>query len=276
MTIDALTDPDPCLLTDAMRIPETLRACEEAHAALARLRFHEGLRRGWEEARAEACVREAVAVALMEGARTTVDELRLAGPMGGWTPGEDPAMDWAIGAWRAQVGLAARFPPLNSRSPALVRPRALPALLAALHRDSCSGLVESGRAGVTAVAMPKSPDALRTALAYADAPAPAIARAAAVSAHFRFREVFAPGSVAVGQGLARRILVDQGVDPSGVAVVSALDATDRAGASEALAGWALADRKGVARWIVRFARSVEYGAGIGADIALRVQAGRLG
>ena len=48
----------------------------EAHAALADLRFSEGLRRGWEEARAEAAVREAAALSIIEGARTSVDDVR--------------------------------------------------------------------------------------------------------------------------------------------------------------------------------------------------------
>lgn len=275
MTTAAPLDPDPSVLNEAMRLPDVKRACEDAHAALARLRFHQGLRRGWEEARAEAAVREAVAVALMEGARTTVDELRLAGPMGTWTAGADPAMDWAIGAWRAQVGLLARFPPLNAPAPALVRPQPLPALLAALHRDSCSGLIESGRLDATKVAIPHSASALKTALSYVNASAPAIARAGAVSAHFRLREVFTPGSAGLGQALARWILVTCGTDPSGVAVISAFDVSDQMDTAEALAAWTAADREGVGRWILHYAKAVEYGAIIGADIAVRVQAGRL-
>ncbi len=76
MSIEALIDPAPATLRAAAARPAVASAMDEAYAALAQLRFSEGLRRGWEEARAEAAVREAAALAIIEGARTTVDDVR--------------------------------------------------------------------------------------------------------------------------------------------------------------------------------------------------------
>lgn len=275
MTIDALIDPPAPVLVEAAALPAARAAQDAALDALARLRFHEGLRRGWEEARAEATVREATALALLLGARTSVDDLRLATLEDARTP-RDPAMDLAIGLWRSQTGIASGFAPLNSRTPRRSAPLPIPALLASIHRDLCSGLVDSGRMGLAGVAMPTSSGALAPALSYLRAPVPALVRAAAIVAHFRFREVFAPASPAVGAALARRLLVVEGVDPTGCCAISALDAQDPAGASAALAGWVHADAEGVARWIARFCESVVHGARAGQDVALHVQAGRLG
>ena len=305
MTIDALIDPSVHVLARASARPEVQAAMNSAIDALTRLRFHEGLRRGWEEARAEATIHEATALSLILGARTSVNDLRLASlagvgerpagadsfPAGAGSPHadtascpseagapirRDPAMDLAIGIQRSQTGLVAGFPPLNSRVPSRPRQIPLPALVASIHRDICSGLVESGRMSTRGVAMPKSPEFLAPLAGYLSANAPALARAAAILAHFRFREVFTPASPAVGAALARRLLVLEGVDPTGVCAISVLDAHDPVQASRELAGWVSADEEGVARWILHFTKSVEHGAKAGENIALHVQAGRLG
>lgn len=305
MTIDALIDPSVHVLARASARPEVQAAMNSAIDALTRLRFHEGLRRGWEEARAEATIHEATALSLILGARTSVNDLRLASLAGvgerlieggsplvgvgspyadtGSSPSEagapirrDPAMDLAIGIQRSQTGLVAGFPPLNSKVPPRPRQIPLPALVASIHRDICSGLVESGRMSTRGVAMPKSPEFLAPLAGYLSANAPALARAAAILAHFRFREVFTPASPAVGAALARRLLVLEGVDPTGVCTISVLDAHDPVQASRELAGWVSADEEGVARWILHFTKSVEHGAKAGENIALHVQAGRLG
>lgn len=305
MTIDALIDPSVHVLARASARPEVQAAMNSAIDALTRLRFHEGLRRGWEEARAEATIHEATALSLILGARTSVNDLRLASLAGvgerlieggsplvgvgspyadtGSSPSEagtairrDPAMDLAIGIQRSQTGLVAGFPPLNSKVPPRPRQIPLPALVASIHRDICSGLVESGRMSTRGVAMPNSPELLAPLAGYMSANAPALARAAAILAHFRFREVFTPASPAVGAALARRLLVLEGVDPTGVCTISVLDAHDPVQASRELAGWVSADEEGVARWILHFTKSVEHGAKAGENIALHVQAGRLG
>lgn len=281
MTIDPLIDPDPQLVAQAAEDLRVRRSFDAAHEALTRLRFHEGLRRGWAGARAEAGVREGAAIAQMLGAKIRVEDLRHASMGDGSQVEEaaltsrDPALDLALGAWRCQVGLIERFAPLNSRVPQGVRPLAFPALLATIHRDLCSGLVESHRLPYESVAVPTSPAALALARAYLGVAAPAMARAAALVAHFRFREVFSPNSGAVGAACARWLLVTEGVDPTGVCPITAMDANNPQAAARALAGWASANREGLVRWMIHFAAAVEYGASLGVDIALHVQAGRL-
>ena len=154
-------------------------------------------------------------------------------------------------------------------------PTPLPALIAGLHRDACSGLVAAGLVEPRALAVPTDPAALAPALDYARCDAPALAVAAALTAHFRFRRVFAPASSVVGAGLARWILVTRGVDPTGVCVPGAYDALDPARAGRALAGWVSADEAGLARWITHYCAGIVYGAQVGRDVARHVQAGRL-
>ena len=273
MSIEALVDPAPAVLRAAAARSDVASAMNEAHTALADLRFSEGLRRGWEEARAEAAVREAAALSIVEGSRTSVDDVRALsmGDAGG--PASDTGATLALGIWRSQWNLASRFPDLNTRSQggARVAPTPLPALIAGLHRDACSGLVASGLVEARAVALPTDPALLAPALD----DAPGLAVAAALTAHFRFRRVFDPASSVVGGGLARWILVTRGVDPTGVCVPSAYDALEPARAGRELAGWVSADEAGVARWIIHYCAGIVYGAQVGRDVARHVQAGRL-
>lgn len=277
MSIEALVDPAPAVLRAACARPDVASAMDEAHAALAELRFCEGLRRGWEEARAEAAVREAAALSIIEGARTTVDDVRALSMADEGGAASDPGAALALGIWRSQWRLASGFPALNTRSQggARVAPTPLPALIAGLHRDACSGLLAAGLTAPGQVATPTDPTLLAPALEYARCDAPALAVAAALTAHFRFRLVFSPASSVVGAGLARWILVTRGVDPTGVCVPGAYDALDPARAGRSLAGWVSADEAGLARWITHYCRGVVYGAQVGRDVARHVQAGRL-
>ena len=277
MSIEALVDPAPAVLCAAAARPDVTSAMNEAHAALADLRFSEGLRRGWEEARAEAAVREAAALSIIEGARTSVDDVRALSMADDGGAASDPGAALALGIWRSQWNMASHFPALNTRSQggARVAPTPLPALIAGLHRDTCSGLVAAGLVESRSVAVPADPSLLAPALAYARCDAPGLAVAAALTAHFRFRRVFAPASSVVGGGLARWILVTRGVDPTGVCVPAAYDALDPARAGRELAGWVRADEAGLARWIIHYCAGVVYGAQVGRDVARHVQAGRL-
>ena len=277
MSIEALVDPAPAVLCAAAARPDVASAMNEVHAALADLRFSEGLRRGWEEARAEAAVREAAALSIIEGARTSVDDVRALSMADDGGAASDPGAALALGIWRSQWNMASHFPALNTRSQggARVAPTPLPALIAGLHRDTCSGLVAAGLVESRSVAVPADPSLLAPALAYARCDAPGLAVAAALTAHFRFRRVFAPASSVVGGGLARWILVTRGVDPTGVCVPAAYDALDPARAGRELAGWVRADEAGLARWIIHYCAGVVYGAQVGRDVARHVQAGRL-
>ena len=277
MSIEALVDPAPAVLCAAAACPDVASAMNETHTALADLRFSEGLRRGWEEARAEAAVREAAALSIIEGARTSVDDVRALSMADEGGAASDPGAALVLGIWRSQWNLASRFPALNTRSQggARVAPTPLPALIAGLHRDACSGLVAAGLVESRSVAVPAYPSLLAPALAYTCCDAPGLAVAAALTAHFRFRRVFDPASSVVGGGLARWILVTRGVDPTGVCVPSAYDALDPARAGRELAGWVSADEAGLARWIIHYCAGVVYGAEVGRDVARHVQAGRL-
>ena len=277
MSIEALVDPAPAVLRAAAARSDVASAMNEAHTALADLRFSEGLRRGWEEARAEAAVREAAALSIVEGSRTSVDDVRALsmGDAGG--PASDTGATLALGIWRSQWNLASRFPDLNTRSQggARVAPTPLPALIAGLHRDACSGLVASGLVEARAVALPTDPALLAPALAYARDDAPGLAVAAALTAHFRFRRVFDPASSVVGGGLARWILVTRGVDPTGLCVPSAYDAPEPARAGREPARWGGAARAAVAGRLAPSLAGSVFGAQVGLDGHRDVQAGRL-
>lgn len=285
--------PSLALLRAAADHPAVRQARSEAEQALSALRFHEGLRRRWEAARAEAAIREATALSLLEGARITVDDLRELSMRDAAdlarTP-LDPAQALALGLWRAQWNLASGFEALNARVRQARRPRPVPALMSGLHRDISSGMVETGLIDAAKVAIPSSPNALRQVIAVLNAPLPAWVCAAEVCARLRTTPVFTPASSALGATLARWVLVERGVDPTGVAVISALYALETAQRESALEAWrsvSLPEVGGpsgtgedealaaLGQWYAFFARSVAEGARIGQDIALRVQAGRL-
>lgn len=280
-------------LVDVMSAWGSADVRAEVDAALeevARLRFHQGLRRGWPGARAEAAVREAAALARLEGVRISDDDLRVhsledPAPVGAGASdaadarSTDPGVALALGIWRSQWNLVGRMAPLNARGPVGHVRGAAPSLVASLHRDVCSVLLARGSVRAGAVAMPTDPTALRGALSLvaSDSPdLPALVVAAALRAQFRRGDLFVPGSLAVGGALERWTLVRRGVDPTGVVVVSALDDADPREAGRALAGWVRGDEEGIVAWLVHVARSLAWGARVGQDVALRVQAGRLG
>lgn len=270
MTIEELVDPNPSVIVAACNQPEVRLAMDQAVDELTRLRFHEGLRRKWAPARAEASIVEATALAHLHGLPVTVQHVRSLS-MGAQPANPEEAL--ALGLWRAQWDLAASLPDLNGVK--VSRNQAVPARLASWHRDICSALVSGAWLERAQVAIPLKTDDLATGLRYVNMACPALCRAAAIVAHFRVREIFAVASPAMGATLARFILTDAAVDPTGVAAISAADAENPAVASRALAGWVVGDQAGVARWLTHFAQSVTYGAQVGADIALRVQAGKL-
>ncbi|WP_026460238.1 hypothetical protein [Schaalia suimastitidis] len=277
MTIDALVNPPLSVLYEAADDPAVQARLLQVREAMTRLRFHEGLRRTWEAARAEAAIREAVALSLLEGVRTSVDDLRA------WTLSDtnldrkntDPGLALALGIWRSQWNLASSFPALNSRHGHTPLAHPLPRVIAGCHRDIASVMLAGGWVEADMVAIPRDTMHLSYAQELIASSLPAPLLCAALIAHFRFREVFTPASGAVGSAVARWLLVTRGVDPTGVAVISALDGTDAARASQMMAGWVRADTAGVARWYLHALDAMIHGARIGADVARHVQAGRL-
>lgn len=264
------------VLLEASRLPKVAAGMRRAHEALAALRFHEGLRRRWAEARAESALREATGVALSEGIRITVGDLRAYSLSEEDTDPQDPGTALARGIWRAQWNLASTFPPLNAPTPHVERPRPLPALLAGIHRDICSGLVAAGHLNTSTVAVPASPEAVSSLATLLAAQLPVPVCAAEIVARFHTSTLFVPASGAVGWALARHVLVTRGVDPSGVAVVSASSARDPYSMAAGLDAWRSRTVNGVGQWLLHYADSLVEGAHEGEDVALRIQAGRIG
>ena len=279
-------------LVAATAEPHVKAAMQGATAALASLRFHEGLRRRWENARAEAAIREATALALLEGARISVDELRTASmePVAASVQqGEEslpPHHLLAQGIWRAQWNMASQWEPLNVKGPRTPRHKPpIPARMSALHRDVCSALVGAGLISTQQVAIPTSPHSIRALTSLMGTRIPAIAQAGEVWARLRCQPSFTIGSGAVGAALAREILVDRGLDPSGVAVISMWHTLNPAESAEALERWKSAQLMGdsagqaridaLAHWLATFATALEAGAKEGAAIALHIQAGQI-
>lgn len=281
-------EPYTTLLRQLPEHPLVTQATAPMREAIAALRFHEGLRRRWENARAEGAIREATALAILAGVRITVDDLRVL-TMG--QPGDEltPGEAVAVGVWRAQWNIASAFPALNSRQPQrTAAPLPLPALLSAWHRDVTSGLVASRHTTHDSVAIPQESGQLavvmRTVQAAQRGQLSALCAAADVWARFTAHEIFTPGSQAVGATLARWLLVHRGVEPTGVATISAWHSLKAPESAEALAAWRHAQDPShseaercdaLAHWVSAFAQAITYGAQVGQDIALRVQAGRL-
>lgn len=279
-------------LATAAAHPTVKAAMQGATAALTTLRFHEGLRRRWENARAEAAIREATALALLDGARISVDELRTAS-MEPATPTKQheeeslpPHHLLAQGIWRSQWNMASQWEPLNAKGPRQPRQTPpLPARIAALHRDVCSALVRAGLMPTQQVAIPTSPHSIHALTALTGTTIPAIAQAGEVWARLRCQPAFTIGSGAVGAALAREILVNRGIDPSGIAVISMWHTLNPAESADGLEGWKTAQMMdnsagqaridALAHWLATFATALEAGAQEGTDIALHIQAGRI-
>lgn len=164
------------------RLDGVAEAVTAARSAAADLRWHEGLRRRWREARAETAVRTAVASAAVDGARVDAAWLRrqvAAGVDLATTPAAGAAEELVLAAWLAQVHVDALLGDLGGKVAAPAVPAA--ALLSGLHRDLTARLAAQGRIDADAVGRPRgdappreagpgaAPVTLRDA---SDAPAP--------------------------------------------------------------------------------------------------------
>lgn len=255
------------------------------HDACSRLRYAEGLRRKWAQARAEASVREAVNLAWIEGARTDVAEIRQAvmaveqpslGPAtSAVISAMTPAQLLALGIWRAMWGQVSELPELNtgrqSRAP-LGRVQPPPALIAGINRDVCSFLVSEGVAPSTGVAVPNNPSAIREAVALIQGggvSGSATVRAAQVLRALIQGQPFSQGNVAGAFVVTKVMLARQGVEPTGVAVLSRVAAAKPAEFS------LLRESGSQKDWIGFMEESVLEGCGEGESIARMVQAGRI-
>ncbi len=137
---------------DRLSITDTKFAdlAAQVHQECAKLRFAEGLRRRWAPARAEACLQEAFSQSVVEGLRIEIGELRQAVLL------ETRSADllYARGLWCANWRVTSLLADLNAKNPQ-VRPKTAPIqLLASLHKDVCTILVQNKSLEVQLVAKP--------------------------------------------------------------------------------------------------------------------------
>lgn len=242
----------------------------EVHEACARLRFAEGLRRRWPEARAEAAIQEAVSLAFLEGVRIPPDVLRdLVATSSPDTA--DPAAALAVGIWRAAWDMEKALPPLNSREMPVSRPLPVPAVLAGINRAACTYLAAESLMSARDVAMPANPSALRRVVALTQSDeGTAVERAARAWRLLASEQVFPIASGATGAIFAKWMLARSGVEPTGVAVISRWPAQNRAVYAELVANRGAGEDE----WIELLSRGLIAGCASGEEIALAVQAGR--
>ncbi len=251
---------------------ETLQ--DRVHAACAELRFAEGLRRRSEEARAEATVREAAGLALLEGARVdpevlrdTVRDLRAPEVL-------DPDLAVAVGAWKAAWSVTRRLPRLNpgpgGASGVGIAP--LRQVIAQVQRQYGSGLVHSRIAGVEQVAIPEEPVRWADVLRAIEAPRlSALESAGRAWALLTLESPFPHGNQLTGILVAKWILSSRGVEPTGASVLSAHPLGQRAGYEASLSAIERGDWR---PWKEFFAETLVRGAEVGQQVARHVQAGR--
>lgn len=255
---------------------EVVESLERAvHAACAQLRFSEGLRRRWAEARAEAAVQEAAHFSVWRGTPVPASKIRALTFGGDFVSDEGEAENLgaplaeALGVWRATWEALSELPPLNSpRQSSLARGAGrgpwvpYPQLLTTINRNAASFLVASGREDANEVGQPRDVQALQEVLRLSNqlGSSDAISRLAEIWETFATNRVFEVASQATGLIYVKMLLAQVGAEPTGVAVLSK---------------W-LAEDKGAEKsrdWQKAFRRMVIEGAREGETLALHVQAG---
>lgn len=280
----AAADPLAALET----LPGVAAAIDRARDACTTLRWHNGLRRHADQARAEAVVRAARASAALDGADLPLERVReLVGTQGNPpnAPGEPDAVERTVrGALRVNA-TAAELSGVLATAPA----QALARLHLAAVGDAASG-AEVGRPRAEGVSprdlvdLGPAPSGAELAarldalcgLLVRETAASALVVAAVVHGELLALRPFVIGNGLVARAVARAVIVGRGLDPTGVAVpeVGALAAGSAAYVGSALA-FASGTSEGMTAWIEQCAAAVEVGAREGALIADAVLAGRL-
>lgn len=245
------------------------------HEACSQLRFAEGLRRRAAEARAETSVNEAVALARLEGARIQPAVLRVEALS--WNNDRLKAVppDLAVGlaAWRASWSVIAELADLNPKVPTLNQSLPLRSVMARIHRDYASVLATHGLANPDKIAIARDPERLSQILAAASEPGQnAVLRAARLWALMVIDEPFEVGNSVVGILGAKFLLAQDGVEPTGVSVLTLRAATRQGEYQQALGAARGGDWDS---WVEFVQKSVIGGCDEGTKITRRVQAGRL-
>jgi hypothetical protein len=208
------------------------------------------------------------------------DQLRGARPLPADAVGATVA-----GALRATVE-AGRLGEVTRRSPAQA--------LARLHTAAAAGLVPDdslgrprrsgeppGDLGGVGRPAPSAPEvsarlAALTGLLSAGGDVPALVLAAVAHGEVLVLRPFVAGSGVVARALFRAVIVDRGLDPTGVAVPEvALAGSGPGPYATALLGYAGGTAEGVAGWLRYCADAVTAGAAEGVAVADAVLAGRL-
>jgi hypothetical protein len=264
-------------------LPGVSDAVDGARVACTELRWHQALRRRTAEARAESTARAARASAAIEGAELPVAVVR--DVLRGARPAPDDAVGRVVsGAVRAtveagQLGRALATAPLQA--------------LATLHIAAAAGLVDDDVLGrprlgdeqprdLPGPGVPPSGDELHqrlTALVellMLPGDVPALVVAALAHGEVMAMRPFVAGNGVVARALFRALVVERGLDPTGVAVPEqAVLATGLPAYASALTGYAGGTPAGVAGWLVHCGDAVRLGAAEGAVVADAVLAGRL-
>ena len=264
-------------------LPGVPEAVDAARQACTELRWHQALRRRTAEARAETTARAARASAALDGAELPVDVVR--DVLRGARPAPQDAVGRVVaGAVRATVeahalGDVVRTAPLQA--------------LARLHTAAAADLVAAdalGRprqAGEVPQDLPgpgPAPEGQELAdrldalagLLRAPGDVPALVVAALVHAEVMAVRPFVAGSGLVARALFRAVVVDRGLDPTGVSVPEAAClARGLPAYAAALNAYVSGTPEGVADWLVYTAEVVALGATEGRAVADAVLAGRL-
>lgn len=258
---------------------------DQARETCTALRWHPALRRRIPEAATESRVRGARASAALDGAEFTVDVVR--DLMRGAVQWPDPAgpLEQALrSAVRAteqsdRLGAGVRAAPAGALARLHVAAAADLVDAAAVGRprtagQDCRELVELGPAPIASIAAGRM-HGITGLLEQAD-DAPVVLLAAVAHAEIACARPFARANAVVARAFERALLIEGGLDPTGVAVPEW--GHGRSGAVEylgALAAYATGTTDGVRLWLIHCAEAVSAGAQEGGRICDAVLAGRL-
>ncbi|WP_244963313.1 Fic family protein [Actinomyces trachealis] len=274
--------------------PRVRAANKVLREASAELRWSQVLRCRWRESRAEATLRCAVASGAVEGAVVPAALLRerVAGAELTRASSGDAALDAVVALWRAGVRLTMLMPDLGGTGGG--QPVASRELLAGLHRDIVAPLLVGGQLRQAQVAAPRADgeapleggpgqaptgaalrERLDGLLALLDlAGAPALVRAALVHGELVTARPFVAGNAALGRLLVRHLVVRDGLEPTGTAVVEAYPACAPQTYRDAAAAYASGSTDGVISWVLWQAEALLVGIEEAHGLLRRVQAGR--
>lgn len=279
-------------LAPLVDLPGVAEAVDEARQACTELRWHPALRRSTAPARAESVVRAARASAALDGADIPLDRVRglvasSAEPTGAELPSRaDPVDEVVVRALRVTAA-AGEIGALLTRAPAQALARLQLAAAASPAADEGSG-VGRPRAGADAprelldlgpaASGPELDHRLEqlTALLLAPGPVPGLVLAAVVHGEILALRPFTSGNGLVARAVSRALVVDGGLDPTGVAVPEVGLAAGGAGQYVgAAAAYVSGTPEGMATWLRYWARAVVLGAREGGLVADAVLAGKL-